>query len=219
MKYIVLLLTLGSFSAISQSQLGIYVGYTDAFQQYADGVEIPDNADTSIDGLNVGFVITKDLKKNYQLESRLGYIRRGAACEPGFFENPGGDLGAFLGDTDLLIDYAELPIKVNGGFSLFNEKLKLSGGIGYGISYAFNAKRVINTQSFSPAETSVEIGDGGRLKRIDHGFYYGTKLELNLNSIRLFGMAELYGSMRDAEAFNVSKNRSASFSIGVSKCL
>ncbi len=57
MKTLTLIFILFSSVMMAQSSVGIYFGYSDAHQRYADWVEIPDDGDRTINGVNAGLVL------------------------------------------------------------------------------------------------------------------------------------------------------------------
>jgi len=211
MKYVIVLFMLLPLHLIGQNGFGIYVGYSDASQKYEDWVLIPDGADTSIDALNAGFFFDHWVSNRFYLESRLGFAKRGAACEPGFFLDPIDT--NFRGDTDLEINYAETSLRMNYR-SKITRLINLDFGLGYGVSSAFSA-RTINPAA-NPPVVIQNIGQDERISRIDHGLHSSLKLGFNFQRVSLFSSVESYHGFKDADSSNTSKNRVISLNFGVS---
>lgn len=219
MKALTVIFSLFSCVAMAQTEVGIYFGYTDAHQKYADWVEVPEDGDPSIDAWNAGLMFIKPLGNKLELESRLGWARRGAACFPGFV-GIGPEPEPFEGDTKWLVDYAEVPLKVNYKLRFLKDKLQLSLGAGYGISYAFKAKQqVLDFTDDSMEESELLVGEFGRVNRIDHGIYSSARVSYSILNMNLFSSITYYAGMRNVEPWNYSRNRAVSVNVGILKSL
>lgn len=219
MKTLTLIFILFSSVMMAQSYVGIYFGYSDAHQKYADWVEIPDDGDRTINGVNAGLVLFKPLAQRLELESKLGLARRGAGCFPGF-TGIGPEPEPFNGDTQWLIDYAENSYKVSYKMPLLKEKLSLNLGAGAGVSYAIQAtERVLNFDTNESTDSELFIGKVNTVNRLDYGLYSSARINYQLTNLQLFIAGESYVGFRDVDKVNTSKNRALSLNFGVSKTL
>ena len=207
---IIFLLSLQSLQA--QISIGLKAGANRAWQDYGPDVPLPDGAETHIYGLNTSLTAYYDLGKYLSVGIEPGYVRRGAACEPGF-------IGPFIGDTKLLMDYIQAPLMIAGKLPLLHERLEVFAKIGYGPSVIMAAAReemILNGDD--PATIRREdLSDFSSLNRWDHGAYGGLGFGVNLGPNQIFLESNVYAGFRDANTFNVSKNRSININLGVKR--
>lgn len=195
-----------------QIAIGVKGGYTNSWPGYGD-VELPNDAQTHISGNNLSIFLTIPVFENYKITFNPGYIKRGAACFPGW--QP-----VFEGDSKVLLNYFELPILIEKGFSLGSTKLDLVSGLGYGLS-SLNSANVHEDRVFQDGINTIvspiRIGKSSNdiFNRIDHGFYLNLKVVYNLfiNHF-IFLDTQYYHGMRDYDKVNVSKNRSINLNFG-----
>ena len=72
-----------------------------------------------------------EINKYIEFGVEPGFIRRGAACVPGW--NGGiNPEPIFPGDSKFVLDYIEMPIMAKFNLPLFKDKFEISGKAGYG---------------------------------------------------------------------------------------
>lgn len=190
----------------AQLTLGLKGGYTKAWEHYGD-VILPDNAEIDVDGFNVSALGYVDIGKQFKLGAAPGFVRRGAACLPGF--------GIFSADSKFFLSYVELPIFVSRSIPIYKDKVSLLPKIGYGTS--FMTKAVMESPDLQGIieRQKLELNNSARFNRWETGFYGGCGLAFSVKEHQqILVETEYYYSMRDAEKWNTSKNRSLSFSAG-----
>lgn len=210
LKYLLPFIVLFSLKQLqAQISISLKAGASKAWQDYGPDVLLPDGAETHIYGLNTTLSAYYDLGKYLRVGIEPGYVRRGAACEPGF-------IGPFIGDTKLLLDYVQMPLMVSGKLPLMKERFELFAKLGYGPSVMMGAAREeIILNGDEPAQVRREdLSDFSQLNRWGHGAYGGIGMGLNLGPNQIFLECQGYASFRDANSFNVSKNRSININLG-----
>ncbi len=206
----------------AQKTVGLKGGFTRAWQNYGPAVELPDNAEVEVSGVNFSLMYYRKLAGRFTIGVEPGYIQRGAACEPGFFfpEIPDANVGdisdSFDGDTKLFLDYVELPLMVSLNIPIANDKMALIGKTGYGFSYLISAKReVIELGNDNGQMDKLSFGKSSRMNRVDHGAYGALCISYKLSDLHILAEVTHYRAIIHAERFNFSRNRSASFNLGV----
>src|SRR5687768_10276819 len=116
----------------AQVTVGLKTGYVNAWQYYGD-VEIPDNANTHVHAYQVSLTSEFQMISFLRLHLEPTFIRRGAACEPGFL--------IFNSDTRLLMNYVELPILISAHLPSCDKKWLMYFKTGYAASRAVSANR------------------------------------------------------------------------------
>lgn len=197
----------------AQHSIGIKGGYTDAWPAYGD-LLLPDNAETHVSGFNISVQYLKNLGNNFSLDIAPGFIRRGAACLPGW--EP-----VFNGDSKNKLHYLELPIALRKTVPVFNDKTNLFISGGYGLSRLMKATIQFPADASGEnfEENNIEIGNNpdARYKRYDHGAYFNLGFSYNiLEHHTLFIESAYYHGMTDYDKFNVGKNRNLNFNLGYS---
>ncbi|GAB5417132.1 MAG: hypothetical protein Crog4KO_19980 [Crocinitomicaceae bacterium] len=209
----ILILSL-SFSASSQISIGASAGYTRAWQNYGD-VVLPDDAVTHIHGFNSELQIYYRLNQFISLGVEPAFVRRGAACVPGWNGgiNPNP---VFPADSRFLLDYVEAPLMLQGNFSFFNQRLIVQPALGYGWSMMVKGREeVINLETGEVEITrDMGIGSGTNLNRWDHGLHGGLELGWQFGRHTIFTESSYYFGLKDAEVWNASKNRALNFNLG-----
>mgnify|MGYP006109898727 CR=1 FL=1 len=86
----------------AQISVGLKSGYTRTWQNYGD-VVFPEGAKTHIHGFHVTATTYLNINRYIEVGIKPGFIRRGAACFPGW--NVGINLNTvFPGDTKFILD-------------------------------------------------------------------------------------------------------------------
>ena len=199
---------------ISHGQItfGVKGGYTNSWPGYGD-IELPADAQTHISGHNLSAFLSVPIFENYGITFNPGYVKRGAACFPGW--QP-----VFAGDSKVLLNYFELPLLIEKQFSLGSTNVELVSGLGYGLSILSSAS-VHQDQVFqngiNTIVSPISIGKNSNdiFNRIDHGLYLNLKVIYNLFTNHfIFIDSSYYHGLKDYDKENVSKNRSLNINFG-----
>ncbi|MCR9171276.1 MAG: hypothetical protein NXI10_02205 [bacterium] len=213
--FVALLLVI-STSASAQISVGGSAGYTRAWQNYGD-VVLPDDAVTHIHAFNADVQVYYQVHPFISLGIEPGLSRLGAACVPGW--NGGINPNPiFPGDSRFLLDYIEAPLMIQGNFKLFQDRFFIQPALGYGWSVMVKGREeVVNLETGEVEITrEMSIGEGTNLSRWDHGFHGTLKLGWQMGKHSVFSQSGYYFGLRDAEAWNTSKNRALSVNLGYS---
>lgn len=217
MKHLIFAATLFVSASVSaQISVGASAGYTRAWQNYGD-VVLPDDAVTHIHGFNSEVQVYYKLNRFISVGVEHGFVRRGAACVPGWngLINPNP---IFPGDSRFLLDYVEAPLMIQGHFALLKERFTIQSSLGYGWSVMVNGREeVVNLETGEVEITrDMGIGEGTNLSRWDHGLHGSLKLGWQFGKHEIFAQSSYYFGLKDAEAWNASKNRALNFNLGYS---
>ena len=117
---------------------------------YGD-IALPDDAQTHINSYHVSVLMGYKLGKYIQIGLEPGYVRRGAACEPGALFSVPGNVN-FQGDSKLFAGYLETPLVISGHLPLFQGKLELICKGGYGPALLVSAMR-----EFTDSDTDYRL--------------------------------------------------------------
>lgn len=198
-------LLLVSLSSNAQLSFGVEGGYTKSKQHYGE-LELPENANTSVNGFNVSGLLYYNFGKYFRVGVEPGIAKRGAACEPGW--QP-----VFEGDTKLHTTYFELPLMVSGGLPLLNDKIEVYGKLGYGQSTIIAGNReIIDFNSDDPpTRTRIAVGKTEQARKWDHGLYGSLGVGYNIGKHQIFLESDYYFGLKDFDRLNTSKNRSNNF--------
>lgn len=195
--------------ASAQFSIGFRSGYTESWEEYGD-VDLPDDADIKVEGYQVSLLAYLQLNKNFSVGVEPGFVKRGAACIPGF--------GIFQGDTKLLLDYVELPLLCKAKYPVFNNRIDLFAKLGYGasmITTAYSEETLIGTETPIVNKTKLDLSDDNSLiKKWDHGVYSGIGVGINFGRHQILFETSFYHGMIDVERLNTSKNRSVHCGLG-----
>jgi hypothetical protein len=193
----------------AQLSIGVKSGYTRAWQNYGD-VIVPSDAVTHVHGFHATALTYWKFNRYFEIGIEPGFIKRGAACVPGWNQgiNPNP---VFPGDSKFLLDYIELPLMIKGNLPLFKGKLAIFGKLGYGNSILVNAIRENETSG-----ERTDMTKSNQIRRWDHGLYSSFGFGVNFKSSQLFVSSDYYYGLINAEGFTTSKNRSLNFSVGYS---
>lgn len=203
-----------SASVSAQISVGASAGYTRAWQNYGD-VVLPDGAETHIHGFNSEVQVYYNFGRFLSVGVEPAFTRRGAACVPGW----NGDINPnpiFPGDSRFLLDYIEAPLMIQGNFSFFNQRFNVQPALGYGWSFmAQGREEIINLETGEVVTTrDMGIGTGTNLARWDHGFHGSLKLGWQFGKHSVFAQSSYYFGLKNAEAWNTSRNRALNFNLG-----
>ncbi|GLR18386.1 outer membrane beta-barrel protein [Portibacter lacus] len=203
-----IIISILSIQAIhSQLSIGFKGGYTNSFQEYGD-VDLPQDAEIDVEGFNIGMLINYDLNNSFALEVSPAFVRRGAACMPGFIN--------FSGDSDLLLSYAELPVYLAFKYPFMKNRITPFVKLGYSGNILLKAEEKIEVNFINdPSFNFTDITDNNTIRKIDHGIALGAGLNINAGLNTFVISIEHYRGFPDAEKLNTSKNRSLSYNFGI----
>ncbi len=193
----------------AQFSLGLKGGYINAWQDYGD-VELPENAQIDVNGINISALAYFRINKYLQIGIEPGFVQRGAACIPGW-------MPIFEGDTAFELNYVEAPLMVSGNLPLFKSRFEVFGKLGYGVSYLASAYReeTAGWGNDNPViRTKMDLGENSILNQFDHGAYSGLGIAYNFGVHQVFIESNYYRGFTNAERFNQSQNRSVNFNLG-----
>ena len=204
-----MLLLFASITSISSAQIsvGLKGGYTMAWEFY--NLELPEDAEITVNGINISGMVYKGFGKHWQVGFEPGFVKRGAACIPGW--QP-----IFEGDTKFILNYVELPMMAAFNLPVMKGKMEVFGKAGYGISRlvtAFSQTILVTNEDPEPREP-LPIGPRSIINPWDHGAYTGAGVRMQLGPGKLQLASDFYLGMRDAERWNTSKNRSVNVNLG-----
>jgi len=196
----------------SQIEFGIKGGFTKSWPGYGE-IELPEDAETSVNGYNISFLFGVPFNSRFGLIISPGFAKKGAACFPGWQPD-------FIGDSNVYLNYIELPVMLSRKFELQNGKFKIAPSIGYGFS-VLNSASSHQDLSFPDGTNvvvrNIEIGDDSTrsLERFDHGFYASIRFNrLILQNHFVFIESTYYHGMKDYDKLNTSKNRNVNLNFG-----
>ncbi|MEL6865683.1 MAG: outer membrane beta-barrel protein [Bacteroidota bacterium] len=204
-----LFVALLAWSPIAYAQLtfGVEGGYTRAWEDYGD-IDLPNNAEIHIHSFNVSALAYYRIHRYISIGVEPGFIRRGAACEPGW--QP-----IFDGDTKLLLNYVEMPLMCSANIPLFKSPFELMARTGYGASYLASAERqTMNFSDGSITPIDVPLGAGSDFRRWDHGWYNSLGLAYSFGPHLIYLNSDFYFGLTDADRFNQSRNRNLNLNLG-----
>jgi len=209
---IIIIILFFSLNSKAQITIGLKGGYTNTWPGFGD-VELPENAVTDISSFNLSILVEKEIGKGLAFNFGPGYIKRGAACFPGW--QP-----VFEGDSKVYLDYIEFPFSIVKNLYLDKLKLNVVPGIGFGVSYLYSAashQELIGQTDLLISVSDISIGEesSDSFNRYDSGFYYSLRLEKGLFSHHsIFIESVYYRGIKDYDKVNVSKNRNLNINFG-----
>ena len=199
-------------NASAQFSFGLKGSYHNAWQEYGDDFAGNGGSDLKIKGFSTSLMAYFALGKNVEIGVEPGYIRRGAACEPGFFIN-----NPYLnGDATLFANYLTAPVYLKGKLPLLKNRIELLGKCGGGPSYLIDGYREVNL-SWGPAVTQVidiDFREETDLRRWDAGLNAGIGVGIHLGPGTLLMEYEYYHSLKDMNELLTSRNRNRGFALG-----
>ncbi len=193
----------------AQSAIGIRSGIVNTWPDYGD-VQLPEDAKTNVRAYNVALLYSYQFNRFLRIGVEPGYIKRGAACVPGW--QP-----IFQGDTEVFLDYVDIPFFVSGHYNIAGSEFKVMGKIGLGTSYLLAAQEQLIPLNPDQNPTTSEIDlSNDELYRWDFGNYTGLGLSYTINKqYELFAESSFYYGLRDFDKSSTSKSRSLSFNLGL----
>lgn len=192
-----------TFQAQAQFSFGVKGGYTQAWANYGN-IELPEDAQISIDGFNVSLITNWQLSKRFQLIIEPGITQRGVACEPGFFPFP-----VFL-DNDWELNYVELPIQIGFIQPIIANSLDVNCRLGGGAAYLMKGTEIIGANSETPSEIDITQ----TVNRLDYGIYSGIGFRKHFGKHQVLLDADFYLGLTDVDTWITSQNRSIDISLG-----
>lgn len=193
-----------------QTTLGVKTHYGTAWQEYG---ELPINGfDQRIDGYGVSAELSLSLSNKIRLNISPGYVRRGAACEPGFIS-----LNPFIGaqDATLYSNYIELPVVLQLEWPVaekFSIVTKLGGGAAYMLS---GYREVLFFDLTQPMERQdLDFDNESTLNRFDFGLHGGLGVNYNFGPAKLQLLGNYYHGLLDVTDTNTSQNRALGIELG-----
>lgn len=190
----------------AQVSFGLKAGYVKAWEKYGD-IGLPDDAKIHINGFQLSGIVEMPLTKLLSINIEPGYVRRGAACFPGWVNS--------TRDTRFKFGYAELPVMLKAHKSIFHDRFEVFGKAGYGISYMLAATReFLWFDSGEREPTKLNFKDEEWINRLDHGIYAGVGVSMKLGSNRLVAEVSHYHGLIDTDRNNTTKNRSLQYTLG-----
>jgi len=185
--FLILLIFSGYLSMQSQSVImGVKGGWSERWRDYGDAV-LPENANTSINGANISFIIQTKLKRNLAIGIEPGYMKRGAACVPGWYP-------VFFGDSELHLNQIELPFMVFYTKELFDNKFNVGVNLGYGVSHVQSAHTLqfMNDDVDTVFRQDIDFDDLliPQINRIDHGIHSGLTIGKGICVFNIFASLE-----------------------------
>ncbi len=195
-----------SITAEAQLSFGIRAAYVKSWMEYGDAY-VPAGAIIHVKRFQVSAILEHPLNQHFSIGVEPGFTQRGAACFPGW--------NTFVGDTKLLLNYAELPVMMSAKIPVMNNRFELFGKGGFGVSRVITAYRHITNAGtgYPPENTKLDL-DNSNLRKWDYGFYGGLGLGYKIGENRLFLDVNYYHGLKDVDKLNTSKNRSLQYGFG-----
>ena len=200
-----------SFTIHAQFSFGIKGSYHQAWQEYGDDFG-GNGTDLNVKGFSTSLVAYYWMDKYFSVGTEPGYIRRGAACEPGFFiNNP-----YLTGDATLYANYLTAPLLLRGNHSFFGGRMEAFVKCGGGASWLADGYRELNLEwnPDGPQVQDIDFSEEPGLRRWDWGLNGGAGLSIRLGRGNLQVEYEVYRSLTDMNRQLTSKNRNAGFAVG-----
>lgn len=198
---LLIVLLVFSLQLNAQTSIGIKTHYGTAWQEYGT---LPINGfDQRIDGYGIAAEISFQLNPLFQLKASPGYVRRGAACEPGFIIlNP-----IEIRDALIFSNNIDLPLQLQFSWPMGN-RFSIFTHAGGGISYMLNGYRTVSFWIEPDENINLDFQNEPTLNRFDFGLHggLGVSYELGPGSIQLSG--EYYHGLLDVTDTNTSQGRS-----------
>lgn len=208
--FLSLILSSGLFAQLS---LGLKVQTGEAWQNYGDEIAI-DGFDQRIEHYGVSMEAFYPISPAISLGFAPGYLRRGAACEPGFV----GSNPFLVRDATIYANYLQLPLLIKANIPLAN-RFSLFGQAGAGLSYLVSGHRdVLFLSSLDGGRERQELDfeQENTLNRFDFGAQAGLGFAYQLGFGSLQLSADYYHGFLDMTETNTSENRSWSVGLGYS---
>lgn len=214
--YILSILVFCAGTVSSQTTLTLKTQAGKSWQNYGDDFPI-NGYDQNIDHYGFSAEIFRALTDRISIGVAPGYMRRGAACEPGFL--PDGDrlIDPFPSfDATIFLDYIQLPFLVRAEFPLAG-RLSIFGQGGAGFSYLAGGYREItffgSVSSTEKRQLDFEGADQN-LNRFDFGWSSTLGFGFSIGKGKLRVSGDHYYSFLDMNQNNTSLNRNWAVALG-----
>jgi len=194
----------------AQTTLGMKAHYVTAWQEYGD---LPINGfDQRIHGYGVSAELSFEMSQRLRLNVSPGYVRRGAACEPGFIA-----FAPIVGvqDATIYTNYLELPLKLQLEWPIVR-KLSALAEFGGGIAYMISGHRdIVFFNPTIPIENQpLDFEIESTLNRLDFGLHGGLGLSYDIGSAKVQLLGNYYHGFLDVTDTNTSLNRTLTLVLG-----
>ena len=194
------------FTLFAQVNIGLQGGYVKAWEEYRR--DLPDDAQIHIEGFRFGASAYGAITSALSVGIEPNYVRRGAACEPGFV--------FFNQDTKLKLDYVELPLNVRFQHQLLTPRLEAFVSAGYSASYLLQAQREITDLSTGEVISDDKLPmEDSNMRRWDHGVRAAGGLMYHFSKFTVLAKYDRYYGQIDVEKSFTSQNREMSITTGI----
>jgi len=217
MKIVKLVLVLAAFhcfaSANAQISLGVSATFGETWQDYGDDFNRP-GTDFKLSSFRYSLSAYYTIGSFLEIGLEPAYVRRGAACEPGFvWQNP-----FVIEDATFEGNYIEVPLMLQGKFNIFSEKLFVMPKVGGGPAYLVNAYRSVKfiNPERSNERWKVDFEEESNIERLDFGIHAGLAIGYQVGPGILQAEARYYNGLKDTSSLLTSLNRSLHFGLGYS---
>jgi hypothetical protein len=203
---LILLACLLSVPLAAQFSVGLKGGFTRAWEDYGDA-SVPEDAIIHVNGFHLSGLAYYQLADRLAIGLEPGFVKRGAACFPGFID--------FQGDTKWLLDYIELPGLIAYQQPIISNRFTLISKLGFGISRITTAYQEITDLRTDDPPVRTKITDDTRvINRWDHGFYGSLGLSYFIGHNQVFLSADYYHCLKDVDRLQASQNRGLNLAMG-----
>lgn len=214
MKYSLSLLLFLLFSAglCAQLSVGLKVQHGEAWQNYGDEIAI-NGFDQRITHYGASIEAFYAFSPALSIGIAPGYMRRGAACEPGFIS---GNIFLPIQDATIYANYLQLPVLLKANLPL-TSRFSLYGQAGAGFGYLLNGHRDVvffSSSNISPERQELDFETENTLNRFDFGAQAGLGFAYQLGRSSIQLSADYYHGFLDMTDTNTSENRSWSIGLG-----
>lgn len=181
-----------------------------------DSLLIGEGSLGSRNGLLFGAVAEIRFNEGFAIQPEVHFIQKGTKSESTFADP---QIGELLSESNVIINYIEIPVMLKGGFALGPVRIDLLAGpsVGYAASGKSKFKTFLNGVLAEEGEEKLDFEDAD-FRRLDVGlqggasvsFELGESLRLFVDGRYLFGLTNLNSGDED---FTV-KNRGAALTGG-----
>lgn len=210
-KFFFTLLSLAATSFLLNAQIsvGLQVQSGESWQYYGEDVGI-NGFDQRIAHYGISAQMLYGLTPNISVGISPGYMRRGAACFPGF-------TGGFqpVQDATIFANYLQIPVTIKADFPL-SSRWSTFAEVGGGFSYLLNGhwELLFFDTEGDRQERDIDFVQDDFLNRYDFAIQanVGIAYQMNSGQIRLGG--GYYHGFLDVNDNNTSENRAWSANLG-----
>lgn len=191
----------------AQFYAGVKSGYTKAWQDYGN-TRLPADAKTHNHSYHLSTVFNYQVNTWLGLRAEPGYVRRGAACEPGFIN--------FNSDTKLSVHYVNIPIGFVFLSPTFLNRFRFYSKIAASMSSVLSGTRKIMSLPNGDLLTKEKLNfdPEERYNQIVIGFQGGLGANFALGEHQIFVESVCYHGMLDVDSWNTSNNKTLQISVG-----